>query len=168
MYGQETGYSQSFSELIVQGKSSSTLDLAESEVESILAANNNTTVADLPFSVINQATLLSTAKSTTSTLTVLLGAVAAISLLVGGIGVMNISDHRPIDKGYAQRQCRCSRPVAWRYRFDPGKQILQRRLRRSFHSGHGQRCNFHGICICRSRRCTLRIRRLRRSTSSVP
>ncbi|MHB8262700.1 MAG: ABC transporter permease [Acidimicrobiales bacterium] len=85
-----TGYSQSFSELIVQGKSSSTLNLAEGEVESILAASNNTTVANLPFNVINQATLLSTAKSTTSTLTVLLGAVAAISLLVGGIGVMNI------------------------------------------------------------------------------
>jgi putative ABC transport system permease protein len=85
-----TGYSQSFSELIVQGKSSSTLNLAESEVEGILAATNDTTVANLPFNVINQATLLSTAKSTTSTLTVLLGAVAAISLLVGGIGVMNI------------------------------------------------------------------------------
>ncbi len=85
-----TGYSQSFSELIVQGKSSSTLNLAESEVESILAATNNTTIANLPFNIINQASLLSTAKSTTSTLTVLLGAVAAISLLVGGIGVMNI------------------------------------------------------------------------------
>jgi putative ABC transport system permease protein len=85
-----TGYSQSFSELIVQGRSSSTLNLAEGEVESILAANNNTTIANLPFNVINQATLLSTAQSTTSTLTVLLGAVAAISLIVGGIGVMNI------------------------------------------------------------------------------
>ena len=44
----------------------------------------------LPFSVINQGTLLSTAQSTSSTFTTLLGAVAAISLLVGGIGVMNI------------------------------------------------------------------------------
>lgn len=85
-----TGESSSFSELLVQGKSSSTLDLAQSEVQSILATANNTTVANLPFTVINQASLLSTASSTSSTFTVLLAAVAAISLLVGGIGVMNI------------------------------------------------------------------------------
>ncbi len=85
-----TGYSQSFSQLIVQGKSASTLNLAEAEVENVLAAQNDTTVANLPFQVLNQATLLSTVQSTSSTFTVLLGAVAAISLLVGGIGVMNI------------------------------------------------------------------------------
>ena len=85
-----TGESASFSELLIQGKSSATLDSAESEVQTILAAANNTTVADLPFSIINQASLLSTAESTSSTFTVLLAAVAGISLLVGGIGVMNI------------------------------------------------------------------------------
>jgi putative ABC transport system permease protein len=85
-----TGESSSFSELLVQGKSSSTLDLAQSEVETILATANNTTVANLPFTIINEASLLSTASSTSSTFTVLLAAVAAISLLVGGIGVMNI------------------------------------------------------------------------------
>ncbi|MCU1490148.1 MAG: hypothetical protein JWM85_1553, partial [Acidimicrobiaceae bacterium] len=85
-----TGESSSFTELLVQGKSSATLDLAQSEVESILAAANNTTVASLPFTVINQASLLSTAQSTSSTFTVLLAAVAGVSLLVGGIGVMNI------------------------------------------------------------------------------
>ncbi|HVC69621.1 MAG TPA: ABC transporter permease [Acidimicrobiales bacterium] len=87
---QLTGESQSFTELLVQAKSSSTINLAQSEVENILAAQNDTTVANLPFLVLNEASLLSTATSTTSTLTVLLGAVAAISLLVGGIGVMNI------------------------------------------------------------------------------
>ena len=85
-----TGEASPFTELLVQGKSPSTLNLAETEVEDILAAQNDTTVADLPFTVLNQATLLSTAESTSSTFTVLLGAVAAISLLVGGIGVMNI------------------------------------------------------------------------------
>jgi putative ABC transport system permease protein len=85
-----TGESSSFTELLVQGKSSATLDSAESEVETILAAANNTTVADLPFSIVNEASLLSTASSTSNTFTVLLAAVAAISLLVGGIGVMNI------------------------------------------------------------------------------
>jgi putative ABC transport system permease protein len=85
-----TGESSSFTELLVEGKSSATLDSAESQIETILATANNTTVADLPFSIINQASLLSTASSTSSTFTVLLAAVAAISLLVGGIGVMNI------------------------------------------------------------------------------
>jgi len=85
-----TGESSSFSQLLVQAKSTKSLNDAASEVESILATQNGTTVADLPFSVINQGTLLSTAQSTSSTFTTLLGAVAAISLLVGGIGVMNI------------------------------------------------------------------------------
>ena len=87
---QLTGESESFSELLVQGKSSATLSLAQSEVESILAAQNDTTVADLPFSVLNQASLLSTATSSSKTFTALLGWVAAVSLFVGAIGVMNI------------------------------------------------------------------------------
>ncbi len=84
-----TGYAP-FSELLVQAKSTSALNNAATEVEDILAAQAGTTVADLPFSVINEGTLLTTAQSTSSTFTTLLGAVAAISLLVGGIGVMNI------------------------------------------------------------------------------
>ena len=84
-----TGYSP-FSELLVQAKSTTSLNNAATEVEDILAAEAGTTVANLPFSVINEGTLLTTAQSTSSTFTTLLGAVAAISLLVGGIGVMNI------------------------------------------------------------------------------
>jgi putative ABC transport system permease protein len=85
-----TGESAAFSQLLVQAKSTKALDAAAAEVETILAAENGTTVANLPFQVINQGTLISTAQSTSSTFTTLLGAVAAISLLVGGIGVMNI------------------------------------------------------------------------------
>ncbi|MDX6525050.1 MAG: putative transport system permease protein [Gaiellales bacterium] len=85
-----TGYSTSFSQLIVQGRSASTLNLAQSEVESVLASANDTTVANLPFRVLNQQSLLTAATSSSQTFTVLLAAVAAISLLVGGIGVMNI------------------------------------------------------------------------------
>ena len=85
-----TGESSSFSELLVQAKSTGALNDAAAEVETILANQNGTTVANLPFSVLNQGTLISTAQSTSSTFTTLLGAVAAISLLVGGIGVMNI------------------------------------------------------------------------------
>jgi putative ABC transport system permease protein len=85
-----TGESASFSELLVQAKSTGALNNAAAEVETILANENGTTVSNLPFSVINQGSLISTAQSTSSTFTTLLGAVAAISLLVGGIGVMNI------------------------------------------------------------------------------
>ena len=42
------------------------------------------------FTITSQSTLQSTAQSVTATLTILLASVAAISLLVGGIGVMNI------------------------------------------------------------------------------
>ena len=87
---QLTGESQSFSQLLVQGKSASTLSLAESEVKSTLASLNDTTVANLPFTVIDSASLLSTATSSSKTFTALLGWVAAVSLLVGAIGVMNI------------------------------------------------------------------------------
>jgi putative ABC transport system permease protein len=87
---QLTGYSSSFTELIVQSKNSHDVDAAEAETETILASANKTTVADLPFRLLNESSLLSTSKSTNETFTVLLGAVAAISLLVGGIGIMNI------------------------------------------------------------------------------
>jgi putative ABC transport system permease protein len=45
---------------------------------------------DDDFSILNQRTLLDTASTITSILTVLLGAIASISLVVGGIGIMNI------------------------------------------------------------------------------
>jgi putative ABC transport system permease protein len=85
-----TGESAAFSELLVQAKSTKALNDAAAEVETILADQNSTTIANLPFAVINQGTLISTAQAASSTFTTLLGAVAAISLLVGGIGVMNI------------------------------------------------------------------------------
>jgi putative ABC transport system permease protein len=49
---------------------------------------SNPTAAD--FTILNQADILSTASSVTTTLTYLLAAVASISLLVGGIGIMNM------------------------------------------------------------------------------
>jgi putative ABC transport system permease protein len=49
---------------------------------------NDPTLAD--FSVLNQADILSTASSITGTFTILLAAIAGISLLVGGIGIMNM------------------------------------------------------------------------------
>jgi putative ABC transport system permease protein len=45
---------------------------------------------DLDFTVTSQSQFLSTLSGITTTLTIFLGAIAAISLLVGGIGIMNI------------------------------------------------------------------------------
>ncbi len=87
---QLTGYSANFSELIVQAKTAGGVNNAEQEAADILASANQTSVANLPFLIINEGSLLATSASTNQTFTVLLGAVAAISLLVGGIGIMNI------------------------------------------------------------------------------
>jgi putative ABC transport system permease protein len=85
-----SGYG-SISNITVQGKSAATLDAAQSEVTSILMDRHNITDASNPgFQVINQGSVRQASDQSTQVFTTLLGAVAAISLLVGGIGVMNI------------------------------------------------------------------------------
>lgn len=84
-----TGYGE-LSSISVKAGSADTTDEAQSEVEAILDGRHGTTSADRDFSVFNSAAILSAATESNGTFTVLLGAVAAISLLVGGIGVMNI------------------------------------------------------------------------------
>jgi putative ABC transport system permease protein len=81
----------SINSITVQAKSESSLNAAESEVTSILEERHKIKNTSEPgFSVLNQGSLLETSSSTSSVFTTLLGEVAAISLLVGGIGVMNI------------------------------------------------------------------------------
>jgi putative ABC transport system permease protein len=84
-----TGFG-SLNNIVVQAKSAALVDTVESEVTSILDQRHDENTSDSDFEVLNASTILSTATSTAHTLTVLLGAVAAISLLVGGIGVTNI------------------------------------------------------------------------------
>jgi putative ABC transport system permease protein len=55
-----------------------------------LAAAGGASTSSSGFQVVNQGSILAASSSTTGVFTTLLGAVAAISLLVGGIGVMNI------------------------------------------------------------------------------
>jgi putative ABC transport system permease protein len=77
--------------ITVQANSESSLDAAEAEVTTILEERHRIKDTSEPgFSVLNQGSLLETSSSTSSVFTTLLGEVAAISLLVGGIGVMNI------------------------------------------------------------------------------
>ncbi|HEY2536671.1 MAG TPA: ABC transporter permease [Solirubrobacteraceae bacterium] len=77
--------------ITVQATSESALNAAESEVTQVLEERHKIKdIAEPGFSVLNQGSLLETSSSTSSVFTTLLGEVAAISLLVGGIGVMNI------------------------------------------------------------------------------
>jgi putative ABC transport system permease protein len=85
-----TGYGP-ISSITVEAKSESALNAAEGEVKQILEERHKIENTEEPgFQVLNQGSLLSTSSSTSGVFTTLLGEVAAISLLVGGIGVMNI------------------------------------------------------------------------------
>jgi putative ABC transport system permease protein len=85
-----TGYG-AVNSITVQAKSQASLDAAQAEVTSILEQRHQITdTANPGFRVINQGSLLTASSSSSSVFTTLLGEVAAISLLVGGIGVMNI------------------------------------------------------------------------------
>jgi putative ABC transport system permease protein len=77
--------------IYLEARSSSTLGAAQQEAtDELLQLHGITNPADADFTITSQSSLLSTASSVNSTLTVLLAGIAAISLLVGGIGVMNI------------------------------------------------------------------------------
>jgi putative ABC transport system permease protein len=81
----------SVSTIYLEAASSKTLSAAYQEANSeLLATHNITLAANADFSIATQQSILSTATSVDKTLTILLAGIAAISLLVGGIGVMNI------------------------------------------------------------------------------
>jgi len=77
--------------IYLQARSPATLSAAYQEAQAeLLVLHRATATSGADFTIATQESLLSTATSVTRTLTVLLGGIAAISLLVGGIGVMNI------------------------------------------------------------------------------
>jgi putative ABC transport system permease protein len=85
-----TGYG-SIDSITVESKSESDLNAAQAEVTSIIEQRHQITdTANPGFRVINQGSLLTASTASSGVFTTLLGEVAAISLLVGGIGVMNI------------------------------------------------------------------------------
>jgi putative ABC transport system permease protein len=85
-----TGYG-AVSSLTVQATNADAVPAAEGEIgvmlNQLLGAKDPN---NLPYSITNQSSLLETAAASATSFTVLLGAVAAISLLVGGIGVTNV------------------------------------------------------------------------------
>jgi putative ABC transport system permease protein len=85
------GGGSSVQRILLSATSSSTIGSAYLEANQILLQTHH--LADpsqADFTITTQTQVLSTAQAVTRTLTILLASVAAISLLVGGIGVMNI------------------------------------------------------------------------------
>jgi putative ABC transport system permease protein len=82
--------STSVSTVYVEAKSADVLSAAYQEVNAALLTAHDVASSDADFSIATQDALLETANSTNKTMTILLAGIAAISLLVGGIGVMNI------------------------------------------------------------------------------
>jgi len=77
--------------IFVSAVSSKLMDAAEEEVSQLLRqAHRIRPGQDDDFSINNQTEIMAMASSIFKTLTLLLGAIAAVSLLVGGIGIMNI------------------------------------------------------------------------------
>lgn len=76
--------------IFVQAASSEQVPSASQEITDILSQRHRTEVGAPDFTVFSQQDFLSTAAAITGVLTIFLGGIAAISLLVGGIGIMNI------------------------------------------------------------------------------
>ncbi|MBP7964272.1 MAG: ABC transporter permease [Caldilineaceae bacterium] len=78
-------------QISLQVRSAEEMDLAQAQVTAIMRSRHGLTgTAADDFTVQNQADIVSTVSETSQTFTTLLGSIAAISLLVGGIGIMNI------------------------------------------------------------------------------
>jgi len=74
-----------------QAVSGEQMDLAEAQLTAILKTRRGLTSSQTSsFSVQNQTQLVQMVQQTSQTFTMLLGSIAAISLIVGGIGIMNI------------------------------------------------------------------------------
>jgi putative ABC transport system permease protein len=85
-----TGYG-AINSITIEAVDADSVAAAQAEVTAILNAKMHVTgAATAPYTIRNASQLLATRTATAETFTVLLGAVAAISLVVGGIGITNI------------------------------------------------------------------------------
>jgi len=74
----------------IQAASPDQINSATEEISQILRTRHRTEIGLDDFTVLSQQDIVSTAQTITGVLTIFLGGIAAISLLVGGIGIMNI------------------------------------------------------------------------------
>jgi putative ABC transport system permease protein len=76
--------------LMVQAISAQAVPQAAEEIAQILRYRHKTEIGADDFTILTQQDFLDTARTISNILTIFLGGIAAISLLVGGIGIMNI------------------------------------------------------------------------------
>ncbi len=76
--------------IAVSVESADAIDLTKAEMTALLQQRHGTDGTNDDFNIADQAQLLDTFSSVTGLLTLLLGGIASISLVVGGIGIMNI------------------------------------------------------------------------------
>jgi putative ABC transport system permease protein len=76
--------------ILVQVDDLKNMDNVITQIQLLLAKRHDTTVASLPFTVRTQEDIITTQESTTAAFRQLLAWVAGVSLVVGGIGIMNI------------------------------------------------------------------------------
>jgi putative ABC transport system permease protein len=74
----------------IQARSDDQIDQAIDQITAVLRERNNLTYQDNNFTLVTQEDLVASFATITGSITVFLGAIAAISLVVGGIGIMNI------------------------------------------------------------------------------
>ncbi len=90
-HGQDELFGGAVQRILLSATSPATIGSAYLEANQILLQTHHLTdPSQADFTITTQTQVLSTAQAVTQTLTILLASVAAISLLVGGIGVMNI------------------------------------------------------------------------------
>ncbi|MCX6094650.1 MAG: ABC transporter permease, partial [Candidatus Bipolaricaulota bacterium] len=90
--------SRQFTSYIAQAKDETVVDAAAAEIEGVLkeviatstTSQSSNSRSRTPYRVTLQQQFIETYESTVGTMTLILGGVAAIALLVGGIGIMNI------------------------------------------------------------------------------
>ena len=91
VFGAADAQTGGLNQILLSARSPQAMSAAYQETEALLLALHQITdPSQADFTIIPQTSLLSTKSQVTKTLTVLLAGVAAIALLVGGIGVMNI------------------------------------------------------------------------------
>lgn len=79
------------SSMSIESESSEIMTELQASITSVMLEQHKISDPSQPdFTVLNQADILATASSITQTFTLLLAAIAGISLLVGGIGIMNM------------------------------------------------------------------------------
>ena len=90
LYGYNPAGAGELNGIAVEAVSPAATAAAQNEVQNILDGRHHVSAVNTDVVVFNAASILAASSSSSHTLTILLAAVAGISLLVGGIGVMNI------------------------------------------------------------------------------